>query len=122
MESFWHSMKVAETHGRSFDTREEARRCVFPYIEGFYNTMRMRSSLNWMSPSEFQKQFDENLRVEKQQHNIYRRASRASRAGHSPQTQPSHAATNCVRSSLNEMLTGSHARKCQCQNDLPVYT
>ena len=35
MESFWHILKVEETHGRSFDTKEEARRCVFPYIEGF---------------------------------------------------------------------------------------
>ena len=67
MESFWHSLKVEETHGRGFETREEARRCVFAYIEGFYNTTRMHSSLNWMSPREFQKQFDKTLRAEKQQ-------------------------------------------------------
>ena len=29
MESFWHSLNVEETHGRGFETREEARRCVF---------------------------------------------------------------------------------------------
>ena len=67
MESFWHSLKVEETHGRGFETREEARRCVFAYIEGFYNTTRMHSSLNWMSPREFQRQFAESLRAEKQQ-------------------------------------------------------
>ena len=67
MESFWHSLKVEETHGRGFDTREEARRGVFAYIEGFYNTARMHSSINWMSLREFQKQFDATLRAEKQQ-------------------------------------------------------
>ena len=67
MESFWHSLKVEETHGRGFETREEARRCVFAYIEGFYNTTRMHSSINWMSPREFQRQFDQKLRAEKQQ-------------------------------------------------------
>ena len=67
MESFWHSLKVEQTHGRGFETREEARRCVFAYIEGFYNTTRMHSSINWMSPREFQRQFDEKLRAEKQQ-------------------------------------------------------
>ena len=58
MESFWHSLKVEETHGRGFVTREEARRCVFAYIEGFYNTTRMQTSLNWMSPREFQRAFE----------------------------------------------------------------
>ena len=53
MESFWHSLKVEETHGRGFETREQARRCVFVYIEGFYNTTRMHSSLDWQSPREF---------------------------------------------------------------------
>ena len=34
MESFWDSLKVEETHGRGFETREAARRCVFAYNEG----------------------------------------------------------------------------------------
>lgn len=38
MESFWHSLKVEETHGQDFATRAEARHCVFDYIEGWYNT------------------------------------------------------------------------------------
>ena len=58
MESFWHSLKVEETHGRGFETREEARRCVFGYIEGFYNTTRMHSSLDWQSPREFRAAFE----------------------------------------------------------------
>ena len=58
MESFWHSLKVEETHARGFETREEAKRCVFGYIEGFYNTTRMHSSLNWQSPREFRRAFE----------------------------------------------------------------
>jgi len=58
MESFWHSLKVEETHGRGFETREEARRCVFGYIEGFYNTTRMHSAINWQSPREFRREFE----------------------------------------------------------------
>ena len=57
MESFWHSLKVEETHGRGFETREEAKRCVFRYIEGFYNTTRMHSSINWQSPRAFRRAF-----------------------------------------------------------------
>ena len=58
MESFWHSLKVEETHRRGFETREEAKRCVFGYIEGFYNTTRMHSAINWQSPREFRRAFE----------------------------------------------------------------
>jgi putative transposase len=58
VESFWHSLKVEETHGRGFETRAEVRRCVFGYIEGFYNTTRMPSAINWQSPREFRRAFD----------------------------------------------------------------
>jgi putative transposase len=59
MESFWHSLKVEETHGRGFATREEAKRCVFAYIEGFYNTRRMHSSIGWQSPRAFRAAFEQ---------------------------------------------------------------
>ena len=54
MESFWHSLKVEETHGQDFATRAEARHCVFDYIEGWYNTTRMHSSLDYQSPIQFE--------------------------------------------------------------------
>ena len=56
MESFWHSMKVEETHGLDFATRAEARHCVFDYIEGWYNTTRMHSSLGYKSPTQFERE------------------------------------------------------------------
>ena len=61
MESFWHSLKVEETHGRGFATRDEAKRCVFAYIEGFYNTRRMHSSIGWQSPRAFRAAFERHL-------------------------------------------------------------
>ena len=55
MESFWHSMKVEETHGQDFATRAEAKHSVFAYIEGWYNTTRMHSSLGYQSPAQFER-------------------------------------------------------------------
>ena len=55
MESFWHSLKVEETHGQNFATRDEAKHCVFSYIEGWYNTTRMHSSLGYTSPAQFER-------------------------------------------------------------------
>ena len=55
MESFWHSLKVEATHGQHFATRDEARHSVFAYIEGWYNTTRMHSSLGYQSPAQFER-------------------------------------------------------------------
>ena len=55
MESFWHSLKVEETHGQDFATRDQAKQCVFAYIEGWYNTTRMHSSLGYKSPTQFER-------------------------------------------------------------------
>ncbi len=55
MESFWHSMKVEETQGQDFATRAEATHSVFGYIEGWYNTTRMHSSLGYQSPAQFER-------------------------------------------------------------------
>jgi transposase InsO family protein len=55
MESFWHSLKVEETHGQNFATRAEAAHSVFGYIEGWYNTVRLHSSLGYQSPSQFER-------------------------------------------------------------------
>lgn len=55
MESFWHSMKVEATHGEDFPLRDDAKACVFDYVEGYYNTVRMHSSIGYMSPSQFER-------------------------------------------------------------------
>ena len=61
MESFWHSLKVEETHGLDFATRAEAKHCVFGYIEGWYNTTRMHSSLGYQSPIQFERKCNAKL-------------------------------------------------------------
>ena len=58
MESYWHSLKVEETHGQDFATRAAATHCVFAYIEGWYNTTRMHSSLGYKSPAQFEREYD----------------------------------------------------------------
>ena len=58
MESYWHSMKVEELHGQDFATRAAATHCVFAYIEGWYNTTRLHSSLGYRSPAQFERERD----------------------------------------------------------------
>ena len=57
MESFWHSLKVEETHGQDFAARAQGQHCVFAYIEGWYNTTRMHSSLGYQSPTHFERAY-----------------------------------------------------------------
>ena len=61
MESYWHSLKVEETHGQDFATRAAATRCVFAYVEGWYNTTRMHSSLGYKSPAQFERDYHAQL-------------------------------------------------------------
>jgi putative transposase len=58
MESYWHSLKVEETHGQDFATRAEASHCVFAYVEGWYNTTRIHSSLGYKSPAQFERDWN----------------------------------------------------------------
>ena len=39
---------------RTYYMREEAKVYLFKYIEGFYNTTRLHSSLGYKSPQEFE--------------------------------------------------------------------
>jgi len=57
-ESFFKSFKVEEVYQReheSYESYEEVTRAVADYIEGFYNRVRLHSSLNYVSPLEFEK-------------------------------------------------------------------
>ena len=57
MESFFSSLKVEQVHLRAYQSRKEARTDIFDYIEGFYNRMRRHSSLGYLSPDEFERQY-----------------------------------------------------------------
>ena len=55
MESFYRTLKVELIYQRNDETRIEARRDIFEYIEIFYNRERLHSSLGYHSPKEYEK-------------------------------------------------------------------
>ena len=54
MESFFHSLKTELVHHCDYQTRDEARRDIFEYIEVFYNRQRRHSTLGYLSPVQFE--------------------------------------------------------------------
>jgi putative transposase len=54
-ESFFHTLKVELIHGKTYNTRQEAKTAIFEYIEGFYNRQRRHSYLGYLSPEDFEK-------------------------------------------------------------------
>ena len=56
MESFFHTLKTEHIFSHKFVTRKEAMRSIFEYIEVFYNRQRVHSTLNFVSPLEFEQQ------------------------------------------------------------------
>jgi transposase InsO family protein len=52
MESFFHTLKVELVHQRRWATRDEARRDLFAYIEGYYNRQRIHSALGYITPEQ----------------------------------------------------------------------
>ena len=54
-ESFFHTLKTEWIYHAHYKTRREARLAIFEYIEAFYNTTRMHSSLDYRSPEEYEK-------------------------------------------------------------------
>ena len=45
MESFFGTLKAEEVRGQTYSSRHEARAAIFSYIEAFYNTSRIHTSL-----------------------------------------------------------------------------
>lgn len=54
MESFFHTLKVEQVNDANYRTREEAKADVFEYIETYYNPIRRHSTLNYLSPRDFE--------------------------------------------------------------------
>ena len=48
---------------RKFKTRAEARSIIVKYIELFYNSQRVHSTLGYKSPKEFKKNYYENIKT-----------------------------------------------------------
>lgn len=52
-ESFFKTIKVESLYRYKFESFDETYTAVFDYIDGWYNTRRIHTSLDGMSPSEF---------------------------------------------------------------------
>ena len=53
-ESFFHSLKTEWIADIIYQTRDEARGDVIEYIEMFYNSHRLHSSLGYKNPNSFE--------------------------------------------------------------------
>jgi transposase InsO family protein len=58
-ESFWATLKKEMIHLRPFDTVARLRRETFEYIEGYYNTLRIHSTLGYLTPVEYESRLEE---------------------------------------------------------------
>ena len=56
-ESFFKTLKRELVKERSYRTRDEAKRDIFKRIELYYNRVRMHSTLDYMSPVEYERQY-----------------------------------------------------------------
>ncbi len=53
-ESFIATLKTELLYRASWPARQTVRTAIFEYVEGFYNTRRRHSSLDHLSPAEFE--------------------------------------------------------------------
>jgi len=54
MESFFHTLKTELVHHKNYATKEDAKRDLFQYIEGFYNRQRIHSALGYLTPEQME--------------------------------------------------------------------
>jgi putative transposase len=54
MEGFFHTLKTELVHHNHYATKEDAKRDLFAYIEGFYNNRRIHSALGYLSPAQME--------------------------------------------------------------------
>lgn len=59
MESFFARLKVEALYAEDVRTKQEAYSCVFEYIELFYNCQRRHSTLGYVSPNNFEKNYEQ---------------------------------------------------------------
>jgi transposase InsO family protein len=63
VESFFATLKVELVHDALWPTRAAARMALFDYIEVFYNQQRRHSSLGFLSPLAFERQWHQQYRA-----------------------------------------------------------
>ena len=56
-ESFFSTLKREQVDEQDYQTRQHAKTDVFGYIEGFYNSTRRHSTLDYLSPAQFEQRY-----------------------------------------------------------------
>ncbi|MHB1449058.1 MAG: integrase core domain-containing protein [Bellilinea sp.] len=59
IESFFSTLKCEWVHLQNYHTKLQARQDIFAYIAGFYNTVRLHSTLGYCSPMEFEAKYNQ---------------------------------------------------------------
>jgi transposase InsO family protein len=49
-----YTLKTELVHHRDYQTRDEARRDIFDFVEIFYNRQRRHSTLGYLNPAQFE--------------------------------------------------------------------
>ena len=55
-ESFFATLELEPIRRRTWSTREKTRRAIFAYIETWYNRRRRHSTLDYLSPAQYEAQ------------------------------------------------------------------
>jgi len=61
MESFFGSLKSELVNHQKYQTHQEARTSLFWYIEIFYNRIRLHSTLGYLTPTDFETQYEQQV-------------------------------------------------------------
>lgn len=56
-ESFFHTLKTECAYVERYENREHAKRSIFEYVEVYYNNQRRHSTLGYVSPAEYERQY-----------------------------------------------------------------
>lgn len=62
-ESFFATLECELIDRRTFRNQAEAKRAIFEYIEGFYNTHRRHSSIGYLSPANYERKMYETEQI-----------------------------------------------------------
>ena len=60
-ESFFATLECELLDRITFQTKHDARREVFSFIEGWYNPHRLHSSIGYLSPVQYEMEFGQSL-------------------------------------------------------------
>jgi len=61
VESFFKFLKAEETNRRYYSTFADLQLSLFEYIDGFYNPKRPHSTIDFLSPNDFEAKFFSSL-------------------------------------------------------------